>query len=88
MRTSAVFLLLACLALPGLAGCGKQVATVPESDEALHNWQQGRTYQAQGRFELAREHYLLALAAARSDDTRDALAREVHVVDRQIQTLR
>ena len=91
MRTPAILLLLACLALPALtalAGCGKQVASVPESDEALHNWHQGRTYQAQGRYELAREHYLLALAAARSDDVRDALAREVDVVDRQIKTLR
>lgn len=88
MRTPAILLLLASLALPALAGCGRQVASVPESDEALHNWHQGRTYQAQGRYELAREHYLLALAAARSDDVRDALTREVDVVDRQIKTLR
>lgn len=88
MRTPAILLLLTSLALTALTGCGKQVASVPESDEALHNWHQGRTYQAEGRYELAREHYLLSLAAARSDDVRDALAREVDVVDRQIKTLR
>lgn len=69
-------------------GCGGRVATVPDSDEAIQNWHLGRDYQAQGRYELAREHYLLAIAAARTADVHDALARELAVVDRQLRSLR
>lgn len=61
---------------------------VTDSDEALANWHQARYLQAQGRYELAREHYLLAYAAARGDNVRTALAQELYAVDLQIKTLR
>lgn len=71
-----------------VTGCGGRVATVPDSDEAIQNWHRGRDYQAQGRYELAREHYLLAIASARTADVHDALARELATVDRQLRSLR
>ena len=76
-------------AMLGLCACGGPTyyRTV-DSDEAMHNWHQARYLQAQGRYELAREHYLLALSAARTNDVRNALDQELHAVDLQIKTLR
>ncbi len=59
-----------------------------DSDEALANWHNARYFQAQARYELAREHYQLALAAARTPYVREALGRELNAVDLQIKALR
>jgi hypothetical protein len=81
--------LLAALAFASalMPGCGTTYAVI-DSDETMNNWHQARYFQAQGRYELAREHYLLALSASRTDDVRAALGDELNAVDRQIKTLR
>lgn len=71
-----------------LSGCGGRVASVAESDETIHNWHKGREYQAAGRYELAREHYLLAMAAVRSEGAQQSLSRELATVDLMLRTLR
>lgn len=80
-------LLLLCFALPCMEGCTK-VAVTPEAEEAISNWSQARDYQAQGRYELARQHYLLALAAARTPESQQTLQRELDSVDRMIEAMR
>lgn len=80
-------LLLLCLALPLMHGCTK-VAVTPEAEETIFNWTQARDYQAQGRYELARQHYLVALAAARTPETQQTLQRELDSVDRMIEAMR
>lgn len=62
--------------------------TVPYHAQALNNFYMGRDYAAQGRYELAREYYLLALASARNDQLRQSLVYELNAVDRLIKTLR
>ncbi len=64
------------------------VVAAPYSGNALQNFYIGRQYVAQGRYELAREHYLLALASAREEAMRDTLVTELQTVDRLIKTLR
>jgi hypothetical protein len=44
----------------------------------------GRRYQAEGRFELARETFMHGLATARDDAMRETLSREVEATDRII----
>jgi hypothetical protein len=72
----------------GLCACGGPTYRTVDSDEAIANWHQARYLQAQGRYGLAREYYLLALSAARTDDVRHALNQELHSVELQIKTLR
>ncbi len=92
------------LALPVLSGCsgmkkafnsvaGAQpeadIATTEHNPVSLWNYRTAREYSTQGRFELAREHYLLAYAAAEGDPVlRDTLQKELHSVDLMIKTLR
>lgn len=64
------------------------VVAAPYDANALHNFYVGRQFVAQGRYELAREHYLLALASAREEAMRDTLVAELQNVDRLIKTLR
>ena len=52
------------------------------------NWKLARDYERQMRYELARQHYLLALAACRSESTQMQLRRELESVDLQIRTMR
>jgi len=77
-------ILLLCLSL---AGCGAKY-TVPETGSALGNWRTARGYQAQGRYEMARQYYGLALANARTPDSQVALKQEIEAVERQIQAMR
>lgn len=96
-------LLISMLAVMLLDGCATLSRLVPEKQpeaeqtdvvaapynaNALNNFYMGRQYVAQGRYELAREHYLIALASAREGDMRDSLVTELKVVDRLIKTLR
>ena len=56
---------------------------------SILNYQQARQYSAQGRYELAREHFLLAYAAAEGNTTlRGMLQHEIKGVDLMIRTLR
>ena len=52
------------------------------------HWDKARQYQQQQRFELARQHYLLALTTCRTEETRDRLQRELQIVDLQLRTMR
>lgn len=55
---------------------------------SLKNYRLGRDYVAAGRYELAREHYLLALASADSPELKTALSNELCAVNLMIKTLR
>ena len=81
-----LFVMLAATAVL-LYGCMPRPIQL-NSDDATICWNQARYFQAQGRYELAREHFLLALAAARTDAERDMLDQELRTVDLQIKTLR
>lgn len=61
---------------------------VPYNANALNNFYLGRQYTAQMRYELAREHYLMALASARHEALRESLVHELDAVDRLIKTVR
>lgn len=95
--TPAFILLAALINLPLSAGCASipgfgepplDTMVLPYSSEALRNYRAGRDLASAGRFELAREHYLLALAGTRDPDLQDALDRELESVNLIIQTLR
>lgn len=105
MHLRTIALLLCCAAFPALAGCalfqgdatppergsrpGAAVALTRHNPVSIHNYKTARDYAAQGRYELAREHYLLAYAAAGDDVVlRDALTRELEAVDMMLHTLR
>ena len=79
----------ACSSISSLSDGGRPDRTVvtPHSPTGLLNLQLARQYAAEGRFELAREHYLLALAAS-NDHNRDSIAQELHATDMMIKTLR
>lgn len=95
-RIMAVSLLLtaALLAIPGCGG--KKDGNVPDSMTvlehnavSLHNYRIAREFSAAGRYELAREHYLLAYAAAEGDEVlRERLHRELEAAVLMIRTLR
>jgi hypothetical protein len=52
------------------------------------HWRTARDYERQMRYELARQHYLLALASCRSSRTQEQLRRELEGIDLQIRTMR
>ncbi|WP_035250926.1 hypothetical protein [Desulfocurvus vexinensis] len=81
----AALLLASCSLWPGL-GSGPRSAPhpVPYNEHSLRCLALGRQYQAQGRFELARETFMHGLAAARDDDMRESLAQELEATDRII----
>ena len=105
MRTTAILIPCFLTLALALAGCASKeepasvgnTHTAPEANVALTvhnpisllNYRQARTYAAQGRYELAREHYLLAYAAAEGDGAlRGMLQREIKGVDMMLRTLR
>jgi len=59
-----------------------------DTDATMHHWKLARDYERQMRYELARQHYLLALVSCRSDPTQTQLRRELESVDLQIRTMR
>ena len=86
------FLLIAvCLVLQG-CGAGRdntsQAAIKQNTIICLRNMWLGRDYVATGRHELAREHYLLALAASNDAETRNVIIRELNSVEMMIKTER
>ena len=80
-----------CLMLPGCSltshFSSDRGVVAPTSPNCLGHLLRGREYVAAERYELAREQYLMALAA--SDDTnKDMIARELHSVDLMIKSRR
>ncbi len=63
-------------------------ARVKIPDETVEHWELATEYKSERRYELARQHFLLALATCNSSQQRDALQRELQMVDLQIRTLR
>ena len=105
MHSRAISILLGGLALLALSGCGLfgdksspaagnsrpglGVAVTAHNPVSLENYRTARAYSAEGRLELAREHYLLAYAAAEDDTAlRTVLERELRAIDMMIKTLR
>ncbi len=104
MRTTGKYLTRALLIFPallsGLSACSwlptvswdktsdAQVGVVPYSPDSLWNLQTGRDYAAAGRYELAREHYLLGLASSNDPAITALLEQELRGVDMMIKTVR
>ncbi|MDR3074292.1 MAG: hypothetical protein LBV01_06180 [Deltaproteobacteria bacterium] len=104
MHMRIIVIILSCAALVALSGCGlfqrsspaagdsrpgKDVALTAHNPVSLHNYRVAREYSVAGRYELAREHYLLAYAAAEGDaPLRDTLSKELKAVDSMIRALR
>ena len=80
---------LAC-ALPGREAAGASAAfdRLFDTKATTHHWQLARDYERQMRHELARQHYLLALASCRSESAQAQLRRELESIDLQIRTMR
>ena len=70
------------------AGASAVFDRLADTKVTLHNWKLARDYERGMRYELARQHYLLALASCRSEPTQTQLRRELESVDLQIRTMR
>lgn len=81
-------LTLTALLTLNLFGCTNYVVSVPEQGATLTHWRQARDYQAQGRLELAKHQYTLALAASQTPDAQAMLQRDLLVIDRMLQAMR
>lgn len=66
----------------------ERTVVVEHDPNSLWNLKLGRDYVAQGRYELAKEHYLMALASSSDAQTRDLVTHELHAVDLMIKTQR
>jgi hypothetical protein len=93
MKRFAVLVLPCLLLLTG--GCGitsyvsnERVVVTPQDPNCLWQLQQARQYVAQGRYELAKEHYLMALAACKDGESNETVAQELKATDLMIQTQR
>ena len=93
MKARALFAI--TLLLLSLAGCSyapyfssNRTAVVQHDSNSLWNMKLGREYAAAGRYELAKEHYLMALASCSDTETRTVVTHELHAVDLMIQTQR
>ncbi len=92
MRTVILLMLGALLLLA--AACSKpmeprqRLAVPPYHEHTISNFTLARLYMSKGRYELAREHLLLALASAREEDMRSRLAQELEAVELMIATKR
>ena len=78
-------------AQPGQAPAASASAAfdrLADTKATTHNWKLARDYERQMRYELARQHYLLALASCRSEPTQSQLRRELESIDLQIRTMR
>lgn len=82
----AVALLLSgCSLLPDLSwGPKHEPHAVAYNQNSVQSLALGRHYQAQGRFELARETFLHGLATARDQEMKETLAAELEATDRLI----
>ena len=62
--------------------------SLPYNMSALRNYSLSREYIATGRYELAKEHLLLALASVEREELRNRLTLDIAAVDRLIRTTR
>lgn len=84
-----LFLTLGLTFLPACAGNSKhKIVAVAESEETIANWQQAQSFQAEGRYELARQYYALALSTALTQSAVTQIERALAGVDLQIKTMR
>jgi tetratricopeptide (TPR) repeat protein len=89
-------LLLAAICLAALAcGCNGAVTSPPPvttqrayDANAVYNYALGRRYQAEGRYELAREHLLQALAMSEDEELRNLVVRDIEAADKAIRSRR
>lgn len=51
-------------------------------------WKKARTYRDEGRFELARQQYLLALSSCHTEEAKTRVQRELQSVELLIRTMR
>ena len=70
------------------AGSTASFERISDTRATTHNWKLARDYERQMRYELARQYYLLALAACRSESAQAQLKRELESIDLQIRTMR
>jgi hypothetical protein len=88
-----------CLSVFFLGGCSAMRADAGEEEhwrtavaaynpDSLRNYKAGRDFAAAGRFELAREHYLMALASNDDPAMQEALVKELDSIDLIIKSLR
>lgn len=67
---------------------GDEAAITPYDANCLRQIQLGRDYVAHGRYELAKEYFLVALASSRDPETRNIIAHELNSVEMMIKTQR
>ena len=73
---------------PYAPGTGKWVHSTQYHEHAVYNLYLGRTYMYEGRYELAREHLLIALPSARTEEMRSVIMHELEAVDMIIKSQR
>lgn len=91
MRKLMSALFIASLVLfSSLAGCGTRENTrIDRGPNISRDYvEKGRQYREDGRFELARQSYLLALSTCRDDADLAIIKRELAGVELEIRTMR
>lgn len=91
MKIITPFIIVGMLACAG--GCSwktysHEPQSLPYKGAALHNMKLGRGYQAEGRYEMARDRFMQALALAENEDMKDAIIQELDATDKLIRTQR
>lgn len=94
MKYLAMLLALSCLILVS-GGCGlssrfsnERTVVTPHNPACLRHLKEGRDFVNQERYELAKEQYLMAVAACDEGEARNTATRELRAVDMMIQTQR
>ncbi|MDR1685091.1 MAG: hypothetical protein LBR82_01375 [Desulfovibrio sp.] len=99
MKRKLLLLTAGILSVLFMAACGSRERRLPEDLQkpgwfdnytsiCQYNLYQGRAYAAQGRYELAKEHLLLALAQSTDPITRRVAGNELKSVEMSILTRR
>ncbi len=85
-----MWLVASLLCLITLAGCSGSTRLLPTSGtiRADSNWEYANELKAHGRYELAREYYLFALAEAKTYEEQQWLERELYTIDLLIESRR
>ena len=85
---SAALLCAALASGSAYAASSEHFDSIRDTQTTQRHWALARDYEKQMRYELARQHYLLALAACRSEASQAQLRRELEGIDLQIRTMR
>jgi hypothetical protein len=67
---------------------GNNTTVLEYNPDCLRNYKAGRDFAAAGRYELAREHYILALASSGNSNLRETLTHELDNINLMIKSLR